>query len=225
MGKMQSVVSNKAGKSKAMPFLSQPEGLDGSMAGDVGFDPLCFSSYIDVKWLREAAEARPYLHACLDWLHRPGGHPPPRPRVQPQVRPRGLGCCAPRRDALDPRGDRTHRNDLQQVPAHCNGHVREPLAPARQPRLRPALPLHPQDPCRWRRLVALLSSIVDDYDFWKTGATCGGVVRSKLPLFLHTLSFVSKRIQACVRAVNSCRLKGAWASRLPLIQSILKPKK
>merc|ERR1712216_586168 len=282
--KMQSVVSNKAGKSKAMPFLSQPEGLDGSMAGDVGFDPLGFSSYIDVKWLREAAEARPYLHACLDWLHRPGGHPPPRPRVQPQVRPRGLGCCAPRWDALDPRGDRTHRNDLQQVPAHCNGHVRGPLAPARQPRLRPALPLHPQEPlqvracrgdprprchdgplrhhppddhhkaghhraahelqvgrpcglqgsrrplhrpgpCRWRRLVALLSSIVDDYDFWKTGATCGGVVRSKLPLFLHTLSFVSKRIQACVRAVNSCRLKGAWASRLPLIQSILKPKK
>ena len=52
--KMQSVVSNKAGKSKAMPFLSQPEGLDGSMAGDVGFDPLGFSSYIDVKWLREA---------------------------------------------------------------------------------------------------------------------------------------------------------------------------
>merc|ERR1712216_865680 len=130
MGKMQSVVSNKAGKSKAMPFLSQPEGLDGSMAGDVGFDPLGFSSYIDVKWLREAAEARPYLHACLDWLRRPGGHPPPRPRVQPQVRPRGLGCCAPRWDALDPRGDRTHRNDLQQVPAHCNGHVREPL---RQP--------------------------------------------------------------------------------------------
>ena len=52
--KMQSVVSNKAGKSKAMPFLSQPEGLDGSMAGNVGFDPLGFSSYIDVKWLREA---------------------------------------------------------------------------------------------------------------------------------------------------------------------------
>merc|ERR1719183_2986386 len=52
--KMQSVVSSKAGKSKAMPFLSQPEDLDGSMAGDVGFDPLGFSTYIDVKWLREA---------------------------------------------------------------------------------------------------------------------------------------------------------------------------
>ena len=51
---MQSVVSNKAGKSKAMPFLSQPEKLDGSMAGDVGFDPLGFSTFIDVKWLREA---------------------------------------------------------------------------------------------------------------------------------------------------------------------------
>jgi hypothetical protein len=51
---MQSVVSSKAGKSKAMPFLSQPEGLDGSMAGDVGFDPLGFSTFLDVKWLREA---------------------------------------------------------------------------------------------------------------------------------------------------------------------------
>jgi hypothetical protein len=52
--KMQSIVTSKAGKSKAMPFLSQPENLDGSMAGDVGFDPLGFSNYIDVKWLREA---------------------------------------------------------------------------------------------------------------------------------------------------------------------------
>jgi len=41
-------------KSKAVPFLSQPENLDGSMAGDVGFDPFGFSGFFDVKWLREA---------------------------------------------------------------------------------------------------------------------------------------------------------------------------
>ncbi|KAJ1494915.1 light harvesting complex protein 4 [Baffinella frigidus] len=41
-------------KSKAMPFLSQPDNLDGKMAGDVGFDPLGFSYYVDLKWLREA---------------------------------------------------------------------------------------------------------------------------------------------------------------------------
>eukprot|EP00802_Teleaulax_amphioxeia_P015055 Tamp_15138.p1 GENE.Tamp_15138~~Tamp_15138.p1 ORF type:complete len:242 (+),score=48.92 Tamp_15138:48-728(+) len=52
--KMQSVVTSKAGKSKAVPFLSAPANLDGSMAGDVGFDPLGFSNYIDPKWLREA---------------------------------------------------------------------------------------------------------------------------------------------------------------------------
>ena len=52
--KMQSVLSGRAGKSKAMPFLTQPKNLDGSMAGDVGFDPLGISSAIDVKWLREA---------------------------------------------------------------------------------------------------------------------------------------------------------------------------
>eukprot|EP00961_Rhodomonas_salina_P002836 38780-Rhodomonas_salina.2 len=41
-------------KSKAVPFLSQPEALDGSMAGDVGFDPFGISSVIDIKWLRES---------------------------------------------------------------------------------------------------------------------------------------------------------------------------
>lgn len=41
-------------KSAAMPFLSKPEKLDGSMAGDVGFDPFGISYYIDLKWLREA---------------------------------------------------------------------------------------------------------------------------------------------------------------------------
>jgi len=51
---MQSIVTSKAGKSKAVPFLSAPANLDGSMAGDVGFDPLGFSNYIDPKWLREA---------------------------------------------------------------------------------------------------------------------------------------------------------------------------
>jgi len=41
-------------KSASVPFLSQPKNLDGSMAGDVGFDPLGMSTYIDLKWLREA---------------------------------------------------------------------------------------------------------------------------------------------------------------------------
>ena len=51
---MQSVLSGRAGKSKAMPFLTQPPNLDGSMPGDVGFDPLGISTFLDVKWLREA---------------------------------------------------------------------------------------------------------------------------------------------------------------------------
>lgn len=41
-------------KSKAIPFLEAPPALDGSMIGDVGFDPLGFSNYIDLKFLREA---------------------------------------------------------------------------------------------------------------------------------------------------------------------------
>lgn len=47
-----------AEKSQALPFLNRPPLLDGSMAGDVGFDPLGLSNIddvgIDLYWLREA---------------------------------------------------------------------------------------------------------------------------------------------------------------------------
>lgn len=39
--------------SKSVPFLLKPAGLDG-MVGDVGFDPLGFATFIDIRWLREA---------------------------------------------------------------------------------------------------------------------------------------------------------------------------
>mmetsp|Transcript_32169 Transcript_32169/g.72262 ORF Transcript_32169/g.72262 Transcript_32169/m.72262 type:complete len:226 (-) Transcript_32169:53-730(-) len=38
----------------AVPFLQRPPALDGTLAGDVGFDPVGFSNYIDLRWLREA---------------------------------------------------------------------------------------------------------------------------------------------------------------------------
>lgn len=40
--------------SKSLPFLLQPPALDGTMVGDVGFDPLGFSNNFDISWLREA---------------------------------------------------------------------------------------------------------------------------------------------------------------------------
>ena len=40
--------------STALPFLKRPPALDGSMAGDVGFDPIGFSSTFNLLWLREA---------------------------------------------------------------------------------------------------------------------------------------------------------------------------
>eukprot|EP00638_Chattonella_subsalsa_P012540 CAMPEP_0117778486 /NCGR_PEP_ID=MMETSP0948-20121206/1022_1 /TAXON_ID=44440 /ORGANISM="Chattonella subsalsa, Strain CCMP2191" /LENGTH=211 /DNA_ID=CAMNT_0005605821 /DNA_START=67 /DNA_END=699 /DNA_ORIENTATION=+ len=44
--------------SKSVPFLTKPEKLDGSMAGDEGFDPLKLSEIddvgIDLYWMREA---------------------------------------------------------------------------------------------------------------------------------------------------------------------------
>jgi hypothetical protein len=47
-----------AEKSASLPFMNRPKLLDGSMAGDVGFDPLGLSNIddigIDLYWLREA---------------------------------------------------------------------------------------------------------------------------------------------------------------------------
>jgi len=40
--------------SEALPFMECPEALTGYYAGDVGFDPLGFTDWIDIKWLREA---------------------------------------------------------------------------------------------------------------------------------------------------------------------------
>lgn len=46
------------GRSASVPFLSQPPLLDGTMPGDVGFDPLGLSNIndvgVDLYWLREA---------------------------------------------------------------------------------------------------------------------------------------------------------------------------
>jgi len=40
--------------SPSVPFLKTPEALDGTAAGDIGFDPLGFSSLGDIRFLREA---------------------------------------------------------------------------------------------------------------------------------------------------------------------------
>lgn len=39
--------------SQSLPFLTKPKNLEGYV-GDVGFDPLGFSNYFDMKWLRES---------------------------------------------------------------------------------------------------------------------------------------------------------------------------
>ena len=54
-------------KSKSVPFMENPPALDGSMAGDVGFDPLNISSFLSIKWLREA-ELKHGRIAMMAWL-------------------------------------------------------------------------------------------------------------------------------------------------------------
>jgi hypothetical protein len=43
----------EASMSKSLPFLVEPKNLDGYV-GNVGFDPLGFADWFDIKWLREA---------------------------------------------------------------------------------------------------------------------------------------------------------------------------
>mmetsp|Transcript_4708 Transcript_4708/g.5757 ORF Transcript_4708/g.5757 Transcript_4708/m.5757 type:complete len:222 (-) Transcript_4708:362-1027(-) len=63
-----------AEKSQSLPFMNRPALLDGSMAGDVGFDPLGLSNIddvgIDLYWLREAEvkHARVAMMAVVGFL-------------------------------------------------------------------------------------------------------------------------------------------------------------
>ncbi|CAN0020838.1 unnamed protein product [Pylaiella littoralis] len=50
----QGGMSMAAAKSKSLPFMPQPEALDGSTPGDVGFDPIGFTSFIPLDFMREA---------------------------------------------------------------------------------------------------------------------------------------------------------------------------
>jgi light-harvesting complex I chlorophyll a/b binding protein 1 len=70
-------------RSIALPFDKRPAGLDGSLVGDVGFDPVGFSSAnikpFNLKWYREAelAHGRVAMLAVVGnffpaWFHFPG---------------------------------------------------------------------------------------------------------------------------------------------------------
>merc|ERR1711966_356749 len=50
----RAAVSVKMQEDLAVPFLERPPKLDGTLAGDIGFDPVGFSNYFDLRWLREA---------------------------------------------------------------------------------------------------------------------------------------------------------------------------
>lgn len=41
-------------KSAAIPYAEAPPKLDGSMPGDIGFDPLGFSNKFDLNFMRES---------------------------------------------------------------------------------------------------------------------------------------------------------------------------
>jgi len=62
-------------QSEALPFLEAPPQLDGSMAGDVGFDPLNLSGYYSLDWMREAEikHGRICMLAFLGYLAVDGG--------------------------------------------------------------------------------------------------------------------------------------------------------
>jgi len=57
-------------KSQAIPFLKKPPALDGSMPGDIGFDPLQISDLVPLQWAREAElkHARVCMLAWAGWV-------------------------------------------------------------------------------------------------------------------------------------------------------------
>mmetsp|Transcript_3965 Transcript_3965/g.6147 ORF Transcript_3965/g.6147 Transcript_3965/m.6147 type:complete len:207 (-) Transcript_3965:323-943(-) len=57
-------------KSQAIPFLKKPPGLDGSMVGDIGFDPLRLTDVVPISWAREAElkHARVCMLAFLGYV-------------------------------------------------------------------------------------------------------------------------------------------------------------
>jgi len=72
-------VALMAEKSAALPFVDKPAGLDGSMAGDVGFDPLGFSNHElgpfdtpaeHMAWMREAElkHGRVCMLGVVGWI-------------------------------------------------------------------------------------------------------------------------------------------------------------
>tara|TARA_B110001452_G_scaffold240833_1_gene222631 strand:+ start:567 stop:1148 length:582 start_codon:yes stop_codon:yes gene_type:complete len=64
------------GKGKAIPFLAVPAHLDGTMAGDNGFDPLELGSAYSIKWMREAElkHGRVCMLAFFGWVAVDGGN-------------------------------------------------------------------------------------------------------------------------------------------------------
>lgn len=56
--------------SRSVPFLERPPKLDGSLPGDVGFDPLGFSNYFDLNFLRESEvkHCRICMLAIVGWF-------------------------------------------------------------------------------------------------------------------------------------------------------------
>ena len=69
VGTAQTTTSLNAEKSKALPFLPAPENLSGYV-GDVGFDPLRFSDFVPMDFLREAElkHSRICMLATVGWI-------------------------------------------------------------------------------------------------------------------------------------------------------------
>jgi light-harvesting complex I chlorophyll a/b binding protein 1 len=67
---VQARTTMMAEKSKSIPFLPRPANLDGSIAGDVGFDPVGFTNWLPVSYLQEAEikHCRIAMLAVVGWI-------------------------------------------------------------------------------------------------------------------------------------------------------------
>ena len=58
LSRKSSSMTMMAEKSKALPFLSRPNALDGTSAGDFGFDPLGFTDVLPNTYYVQSAELK-----------------------------------------------------------------------------------------------------------------------------------------------------------------------
>ena len=135
------------GMSEALPFLKRPAGLGapGTMAGDIGFDPLQITDLVPIQWSREVRSPPAPAAADAADAVAAAGAAAADPALRQRLGARQQGHRRPR-DVLPHRLRRRHRGEGLVHVLGARRHHRRPRQALRELRRR-----HPHLPRLWRR--------------------------------------------------------------------------